>query len=97
MECPKCLKNWVCGCRSCKSRRNMPTYRSSKLSGGKVDWEQCPYCRTKYHPDQLLDYEWALRQGAEEITGDPLGVVSDIQLNEIRKKVRKSKLLKHLF
>lgn len=74
----------------------MPMYRSSKLSKGKLDYEQCPYCRTKFHPDQLLDYEWALMTGIEKLTGDRNGKVSDEQMNEIRKEARKGELLKHI-
>ena len=74
----------------------MSRYRSSKLSRGKLDYEQCPYCRTKFHPDQLLDYEWALMEGVKAITGDRNGTVSNEQLNEIRKKARESELLKHI-
>lgn len=63
MNCPSCKKESLCGCRSCKSRRKgaMPMQRSTGF-GGKEDYIKCPYCRKKFHPDQILDSEYESRK-----------------------------------
>ena len=57
MNCPKCNNPMLCGCKSCRSRRKMPRFRSEKFVL-KGDFIKCGYCRTVFHPDQLLDAEW---------------------------------------
>lgn len=58
MDCPKCKKKSLCGCRPCKRRRinKMPTQRSARFKGD--DLERCPYCREDYHMGYLEDLEY---------------------------------------
>lgn len=62
MYCPKCEKLTLCGCGSCKPRRKgmMPRLRTFKFTDN-GELFKCPYCRKKSHPDEILDFEWELR------------------------------------
>lgn len=59
-DCPKCDRKIVCGCKSCYNRRKFPLFRKWKWVF-KGEGMQCPYCRTKFTPDQVLDYEYKQR------------------------------------
>lgn len=61
MNCPKCKKVSLCGCKSCVGRRKgtMPKERAFDFCGN-GELQKCPYCRTVFHPDVLLDYDWNL-------------------------------------
>lgn len=61
MDCPYCKKPSLCGCKSCKNRNGKyPRLRKdSFVENGEI--YKCPYCRKKSHPDEILDFEWQLR------------------------------------